>query len=129
MAYILVIEDDVASREEVRDFLLRRLHTVRDVGRIAEARLAIDERAPDLVISDINLPDGDGAAFCVEQAPRYPNTRWLLMSGDPGAVHRGRQLKIDNDAPPFSVLSKPVSLRMLDDFVRLATTQSRPTTA
>ncbi len=120
MAYILLIEDDNDLREEIRDFLARRTHTVRDVGRISEARLAIGEREPDVVISDINLPDGDGAAFCAEQAPRFLRTKWLVMSGDPNAAHRSRQLKRDADAPPFSVLNKPVPMRMLDDFVRLA---------
>ncbi len=118
MAYILLIEDDVDLREEIREYLLRRRHQVRDVARIGEAREAILEQVPDVVISDINLPDGNGGSFCVEQAPRYPGTRWLLMSGDPNSAHYGRQLKRDADDAPFWVLIKPVPMRALEDFVR-----------
>ena len=121
MPYILLIEDDADQRQEMREFFERRGNTVRDVGKLAEARHALSEREPDVVVSDINLPDGDGASFCVELAPRCPRTKWLLISGDPNAAQRSRQLKLDADAPPYSVLNKPVPLRMLDDFVRLAT--------
>jgi DNA-binding NtrC family response regulator len=120
MPYILLIEDDADQRQEMREFFERRGNTVRDVGKIADARQAITERDPDVVVSDINLPDGDGAAFCVEHARRFPRTKWLLISGDPNAAQRTRQLKLDADAPPYSVLNKPVPLRQLDDFVRLA---------
>jgi DNA-binding NtrC family response regulator len=118
MPHILLIEDDVDLREEIREFLMRRNHTVRDVGRLAEARLAIAERAPDVVISDVNLPDGDGAAFWADHAPRYPTTTWVLVTGDPGAAERIRQLRSDDDVPAFFLLAKPVSMRMLEEFVR-----------
>lgn len=118
MPHILLIEDDVDLREEIREFLMRRNHTVRDVGRLAEARLAIAERAPDVVISDVNLPDGDGAAFWADHAPRHPTTTWVLVTGDPGAAERIRQLRSDDDVPAFFLLAKPVSMRMLEEFVR-----------
>ena len=120
-AHILLIEDDWDLRQEIVEFLRRRQNSVADCGTLAEARQAFGERRPDIVMADIRLPDGDGVSFCLEHAGRHPGTKWLLMSGDTDALRQSRQLKRGPDAPPYSVLDKPVPLRALDDFVRLAT--------
>jgi DNA-binding NtrC family response regulator len=120
-AHILLIEDDWDLRQEIVEFLKHRRNSVADCGTIAEARQAFSKRRPDIVVADIRLPDGDGVSFCLEQAGRHPGTKWLLMSGDTDLLRQSRQLKRGPDAPPYSVLDKPVPLRALDDFVRLAT--------
>lgn len=118
MPHILLIEDNVPLREEVSEFFVRRNYTVRDVGRLAEARAALAECEPDAVISDINLPDGDGAAFWGEHALSHPGTRWLLVSGDPGAADRVRRSIGGGGGRTCAVLTKPVSMRVLEEFVR-----------
>lgn len=122
-AHILLIEDDEDLRAEIREFFKRRKNTVCDCATIADAQQAFRKRRPDIVVSDINLPDGDGAEFCVAHAAQNPDTKWLLMSGDPDRFRQSRQLRRAPDAPPFSVLEKPVSLGTLDEFVRLAMLQ------
>ena len=122
---ILVIEDDDALRIEITDYLQRRRNHVRVAATLAEASAQLAKEQPDIVMSDINLPDGDGAVFCMANAGKHPGTTWLLMSGHSDLVQQSRQLKRDPDAPPFSVLNKPVPLRVLDDFVRLAMAQKQ----
>jgi DNA-binding NtrC family response regulator len=122
---ILVIEDDDALRSEITDFLSRRRNHVRACATIAEASRALSEETPDIIMSDINLPDGDGAVFCMANAGHHPRATWLLMSGHSDLVQQSRQLKRDPDSPSFSVLNKPVPLRVLDDFVRLAMAQKQ----
>jgi DNA-binding NtrC family response regulator len=119
--HILLIEDDWALRQEIVEFLRRRQNSVAECGTIAAARQALTERRPDIVLADIRLPDGDGVTFCLEHAGRHPGTKWLLMSGDTDLLRQSRELRRGPDAPPYSVLDKPVPLRALDDFVRLAT--------
>ncbi len=121
--YVLLIEDEPDLCDEIRGYLSRHQNVVRGCSTITEARQALGERRPDVVISDIGLPDGNGASFCLEQAGKYPKTKWLLISGDPSLARQNRQLKRDPNAPPFSVLDKPVPLRALADFVRLAMMQ------
>jgi DNA-binding NtrC family response regulator len=118
--YILLIEDDALLRAEMSEYLTRRNNNVRACGTVAEASQALRERRPDVVVADVNLPDGDGAVFCVNNASRHPKTKWLLMSGDPNLVNRSQKLKRDPDAPPFSVMSKPVPMHYVVEFVRLA---------
>ncbi len=118
--HILLVEDDALLRSEMSEYLMRRNNSVRACGTVAEATQAIRERRPDVVVADVNLPDGDGAVFCVAHARQHPKTKWLLMSGDPALVSKSRRLKRDPDAPPFSVMAKPVPMHYVVEFVRLA---------
>jgi DNA-binding NtrC family response regulator len=115
---ILVIEDDVALRAEIVEFLTRRSHQPTGCGTLAEAAAALNVMTPDAVLSDINLPDGDGVTFCMSNAPRFPGALWLLMSGDDDLVRLGAQLKIKaGSKPAFAIVEKPVPLRLLDRFI------------
>ena len=79
---------------------------------------ALEIMIPDAVLSDINLPDGDGVNFCMHNAPRFPATMWLLMSGNDDLVRLGGQLKgIGGAKPTFAIVEKPVPLRLLDRFI------------
>ena len=115
---ILVIEDDEALRTEIVEFLVRRQHLPTGCGTLAEATAALETMTPDAILSDINLPDGDGVNFCMNNAPRLPGTMWLLMSGNDSLVRLGSHLKsIGGDRPTFAIVEKPVPLRLLDRFI------------
>lgn len=57
---ILVVEDDLQSRELLRNLLEDAGATVVSVGSVDEALLAIQERIPDVIISDIAMPIKSG---------------------------------------------------------------------
>jgi len=115
---ILVIEDDEALRTEIVEFLLRRHHVPTGCATLAEATAALETMTPDVVLSDINLPDGDGVNYCVSNATRFPAAPWLLMSGDEDLLRLGNRLKsIGGLMPSFAIVEKPVPLRLLDRFI------------
>jgi DNA-binding NtrC family response regulator len=116
---VVVIEDEPTTRELIVGYLSRRGHSVTGCATLAEADQALNSR-PEIIISDICLPDGNGAAFCVDNAVRVPGAKWLLMSGQTDELRQSRTLKKSADAPPFSVFDKPVPMHALDDFIRLA---------
>jgi DNA-binding NtrC family response regulator len=120
-AQVLVIEDDQHLRAEILDFLIRRRNLVRSCRTLGEAEQALSEIEPDVVVSDIHLPDGDGATFCMIHARRHPKAKWILMSGNQELVRQGNQLKSISDMPAFAVVDKPVPLRLLDRFIQAAT--------
>jgi len=66
MPDILVVDDDAHLREVVRFALEKAGHHVREARDGAAALRAVDERAPDLIVLDILMPEQDGLAVCRE---------------------------------------------------------------
>jgi DNA-binding response OmpR family regulator len=57
---ILVVDDEPAIVQVIRDRLQREGFSVDTAGSSRAALSAVDEREPDLLILDLMLPDGDG---------------------------------------------------------------------
>jgi len=57
---VLVVEDQPDMRQLIRVAIEQAGGTVRDAGSMAEAVALFDARTPDLVVSDIGMPGGDG---------------------------------------------------------------------
>ena len=118
---VVVIEDEPATLELITGYLARRGNAVTGCATLADADRALSDLRPDVIICDVGLPDGNGATFCMSNAARVPHAKWLLMSGQTDMLRQSRTLLKSPDAPPFSVFDKPVPMRALDDFIRLAT--------
>lgn len=126
-AQVVVIEDDEDLRTEIVEFLIRRNHRPIGCASLAEAAAALETLTPDAVLSDINLPDGDGMNFCIRNATRFPAAMWLLMSGNDDLLRLGSQLKsIGGEKLKFAIVEKPVPLRLLDRFISGVSTTRVP---
>ena len=66
MQTILIIEDDAALASGLCRALTSEDRTLQSCGKIREARRLLREAQPDLVILDVNLPDGSGFDFLGE---------------------------------------------------------------
>ena len=71
MNTILLLEDDQNLNRGISLKLSREGYNVLSAFTVTEARQFFDSRHPDLIISDITLPDGSGLDFCAEQC-LYP---------------------------------------------------------
>jgi len=60
MPNALVVEDDRAALDALLDLVEHEGFSVRGETTLSEARRAIKERAPDLLLVDLTLPDGSG---------------------------------------------------------------------
>ena len=60
MPRILVVDDDLATREMLSLALTKSGHRVDRAEGFGPARRALREHRPDLVICDIYMPDGTG---------------------------------------------------------------------
>ena len=66
MDTILVIEDDEGLNRGISFSLNKENYKVLSAKNLAEARSYLKTNGIDIVLLDINLPDGDGLAFCRE---------------------------------------------------------------
>src|SRR3546814_18441640 len=74
-ATVLVVDDDAAIRTVIARALDRAGHDVVAAGSLAEMRRALDRGLPDVLVTDVVLPDGNGldaVAGFVRDHPRFP---------------------------------------------------------
>jgi DNA-binding response OmpR family regulator len=109
MATILIVEDEGAL-ERIFTKNLRRLgHSVFETRSLAQAEevMDIDGNAIDLVLLDINLPDGTGWDFIRHWRARRPKMRIIVVTAVPPAQSRMETF------PPDAMLVKPFAIESL----------------
>lgn len=116
---VLVVEDDPA-------FLARfcrivgqseRLSLLGAVGDLASARRAIGRQRPDVLLTDLGLPDGSGIDLIRETAARHPSTDIMVVTvfGDEqhviASIEAGATGYLLKDSLPETFVSLIESLR------------------
>ncbi|MBO9579376.1 MAG: nitrogen regulation protein NR(I) [Sphingobium sp.] len=80
MGKILVVDDDPAICVVISEALKRQGHVVRTAGSIAERQAALAAFKPDLLVTDVMLPDGDGLDDVGELIEADPNLKVIILS-------------------------------------------------
>lgn len=86
---ILIIEDDQVIRERLaRAMSANGNCSVVEASNLKEARRAFAEQAPDLILSDLRLPDGNAIDFLIDVRQTSPATEILVISvlGDENTI-------------------------------------------
>ena len=117
---ILLVEDDPLLRQAFRLLLEDAGYDVREAGTAQQAMSAVDDRAPNLVLLDLGLPDRPGLEVARELMGR-PETRHIKVVALTGRVGpQERQECLDAGCSHF--LSKPIEprelLRQLPEMLR-----------
>lgn len=81
MAKILVIEDDNSFRNVLVQMLARAGYEVRQAGDGNQAVEVCASFDPDLVLTDIIMPDKEGLETIQELLSSHPNLKIIAMSG------------------------------------------------
>ena len=81
---ILVVDDDQAICMVVGEALRRSGHKVKTSGTIAERTQLLRSFNPDVLITDVKLPDGDGLDDVAQIIDRYPDTSVIISPGASG---------------------------------------------
>jgi two-component system sensor histidine kinase/response regulator len=97
---ILIVEDDVAMSSGIRDVLEMNGYRVQLAENGVEGLKTLELFRPDLIISDVMMPEMDGFEF-LEQVRRHP--RWAAMpfifltaKGQRPDIRTGKQLGADD---------------------------------
>ena len=89
MATILLVEDDTELRKLLTKVLEREQFRVLEASNGLEAMQILELQAPDLVITDIIMPDQDGIGTINQLKKNHPEIKIIAISGG------GRMLKED----------------------------------
>jgi two-component system response regulator AtoC len=110
---LLLVDDDRSFSSLAASVLSQEGFQVRTARSLHETRTALAREAPDLVILDRRLPDGDGLAFLPELRAQLPGTVVLMVTAHGDIASAVEAIK----AGARDYLSKPVEL---DDLVMRA---------
>src|SRR6266849_6991644 len=80
---VYFIDDSATMREVIKIAFRRESINVVTCADAASALAQFDENPPDVVITDVIMPDQDGYSVCsqVKQNPQFAKTPVILMSG------------------------------------------------
>lgn len=117
MKHILIIDDEAPVREVLGRALTRQTYRVREASNADEARQAVQQERPDLIITDLQMEDTDGLELVRELKSLAPGVPVLLLTGvifDPEVVEKTIRHQVDG------YLEKTVPLqRVLEEVRRL----------
>jgi len=110
---ILLVEDDKASRDVLVTILARKFPAV-SLYSAVNGRTGLElfiEHKPDIVITDINMPEMGGAQMAGKIRAIKPDTKFIVLTGNTGKVAlehaEGEGLEVDH------YIQKPVDFGML----------------
>lgn len=111
MKKILVVDDDRTLRTVLTRYLENQGYQVEQVSSGAEALVAVTKNPPDLVVSDVMMPEMDGLEFCrrLRGTPSGQLMPFIFLSGKGELEDRiyGHSIGADD------YLTKPVDPREL----------------
>lgn len=97
---ILVVEDDAALLDGLRDILELSGYRVVTARNGALGLVALEQHRPDLIVSDINMPRMDGYQFYghVRAHPEWVSLPFIFLTakGEKADVRRGKMLGVDD---------------------------------
>lgn len=112
MERILIVEDDRAIISSLAHFLQSEGYLTDTVSGQREAEAYLDDAAPDLILLDISIENGDGYSLCrLAKKKNFP-VIFLTASDDEPSVVRG----LDMDADDY--ITKPFRPRELLSRIR-----------
>jgi two-component system cell cycle sensor histidine kinase/response regulator CckA len=124
---VLIVDDELPMRKLARRILEKDGYRVFEAGSGPEAIafLAAEDAAPDLVMSDVHMPELGGAEMVERMRVTTPNLKVLYVSGHINTLMRDRAALSDNEAflgKPFSAtgLLEAVSLMLFGTTKRKA---------
>ena len=112
MAYVLVVDDDGSIRQLLRTLLTGEGHEVGEASDGAEALTMVEQRMPELILLDLNMPGMHGWRFLDELYTRGLRERTRVI-----VVSAHAELGAPRSISPRRVLAKPFELDALLELV------------
>lgn len=118
---VLVVDDDGAIRTVVAAALKREGHRVTTAASLAEMRRALGSGVPDVLVTDVVLPDGNGLDVVPTLLAEHPDLPVIVFSAQNTLATAVRATEVG----AFDYLPKPFDLDVLGAAVRSAIARGR----
>jgi len=117
---ILIVEDDIALRFLLKNILKDNYH-VYEAENGTSAISFLKNKIPDLIISDVMMPDMDGLSLCkhVKTTPATSHIPFIMLSAKGSEAHKTEGYETGADAyipKPFHINYLLVRVRKLLDY-------------
>jgi two-component system OmpR family response regulator len=106
---ILVVDDDDDIRDLVVEQLQRDKYEVASASTLGDVRARLAEQPTDLIVLDLNLPDGDGLTLCRELRAEGRAVQIIMVTARDSPIDRVLGLELGAD----DYLTKPYEPREL----------------
>lgn len=107
MPHLLITDDEPDTRELIAEIAVEEGYTVAQAGDIRQARIQIERHKPDLMLLDMQLPDGDGMELWKRLA--LTDCRVVFITGHSTVESAIEALRCG----AVDYLTKPIALRRL----------------
>lgn len=108
MPYAIIVEDDLNTREALAALVAMEGFETAMAGNVHEAQLLFAERQPDIILVDLQLPDGNGIDL-VHSIGYGSGTQIVLITGHASIESAIQALRLG----AADYLTKPVNVRRL----------------
>lgn len=108
-ATILVVDDDADIRDLILGQLRQENYRLLGAANAGELRQTLRSEAVDLIVLDLNLPDGDGLSLCRELRAEGSEVQIIMVTARGSAIDRVLGLELGAD----DYLTKPFEPREL----------------
>lgn len=116
MARILIVDDDEGVRAVLSFVLERQGHEVIIATNGREALRLFGEKQPELVMTDLVMPDKEGLETILELRRKHPRVPIIAMSGG-GRANGADYLKMAKAMGANRTLTKPLSMDQLPGII------------
>jgi len=116
MGRVLVVDDDAAIRTVVAQALRRAGHVVRTVACLSEMHASLAAEPPQVLISDVILPDGNGLDAVADVLAAHPDLPIIILSAQNTLSTAVRATEVG----AYEYLPKPFDLDTLARAVKAA---------
>lgn len=108
-ATVLVVDDDADIRELIVGQLAQENYRLLSAANLGELRQMLRDHPVDLIVLDLNLPDGDGLSLCRELRGEGSDVQIIMVTARGSAIDRVLGLELGAD----DYLTKPFEPREL----------------
>jgi DNA-binding NtrC family response regulator len=115
-ATVLVVDDEENARLFVSDFLTQKGYEVKQAGTLSEARARVNEGVADIILLDVQLPDGFGTDLLRETASMPLRPPIIIITAHADIDMAVESMK--NGAHDF--IQKPIQLDQLEKSIQRA---------